>query len=88
LRFSTDQRLTSDNHLKNAEMVGEVVDPFYLTEGSYEVKLPALKGGASREGRFVLYCAPCPRRKGRSLRGTSGQTLRSNGIVPYSRGKQ
>jgi hypothetical protein len=39
-------------------MVGEMVDPFYLTEGSYEVKLLALKSGASREGNFILYCAP------------------------------
>ena len=34
------------------------------------VKLPALKGGASREGNFLLYCAPCPCSKGRGFRGT------------------
>ena len=39
-------------------MVGRVIDLFYLTEGSYEVKPLALKGGASREGNFILYCAP------------------------------
>jgi hypothetical protein len=39
-------------------MVGRVIDLFYLTEGSYEVKFLALKSGASREGNFILYCAP------------------------------
>jgi len=34
------------------------------------VKLLALKGGASRQGSFLLYGAPWPRPKGRGLRGT------------------
>jgi hypothetical protein len=31
--------------------------PFYDARHS-KVKLPALKGGASREGNFILCCAP------------------------------
>jgi hypothetical protein len=51
------------------------------------VKLPALKGGASREGHFLLYCAPSCLPVGRdtalkdgALRGTcAGQlSLRSS----------
>ncbi len=38
-----------------------------------KVKLPALKSGASREGNFLLYCAPCPGLKGGACGALAGQ---------------
>jgi hypothetical protein len=37
------------------------------------LKLPALKGGASRRGNLILYCAPCPALKGGACRALAGQ---------------
>ena len=76
-------------------MVGRVIDLFYLTEDSYEEKPLALKGGASREGNLILYCAPSclpagrdPALKGGARGAPAGQVPELSRIAPHNKGKQ